>query len=141
MKTNVIFPILGALLFILLIPHGAEAALCRVGDRPQVLWGGKWWNARVIAVNSSGTKCKIRYKGYSSKWDEWVGASRYRSSSSSSTTASSSYSVGQGVRVLWGGKWWNARILQKKGSKYYIKYDGYSSKWNEWVTRSRMKPK
>lgn len=121
----------------------ASAALCKVGDSPQVKWGGKWWPATVIAVNSAGTQCKIHYKGYGGKWDEWVGASRIRAggkrSASSAKTSSSGYYVGQRVKVLWGNKWWNAKILDKKGKRYYIKYDGYGSEWNEWVGTSRMR--
>jgi len=116
----------------------AAAALCKVGDSASVLWGGKWWPATVLSVNKAGTKCKIRYKGYSSKWDEWVGASRIRILSASSAKKSGYYS-GQSVKVLWGKKWWNARVLKVSGNRYKIHYDGYGSKWDEWVGPSRIR--
>ena len=121
----------------------AHGAICKVGDKAQVLWGGKWWSAKVIGVNKAGNRCKIHYKGYGSNWDEWVGPNRIRITSSGTPPPPSSggYYVGQRIRVLWGGKWWKAKILKKSGSRYYIKYDGYGSKWNEWVTTARMKPR
>lgn len=125
-----------------LAPQSAEAALCKVGDQLQVHWGSKWWPARVTAVNAAGNKCKIHYKGYEHKWDEWVGADRIRTASSGGSKASASsraYYVGKRVKVLWNGKWWNAKVLRVKNNKYYIKYDGYGSKWNEWVGNSRIR--
>ncbi|MDX1386875.1 MAG: agenet domain-containing protein [bacterium] len=134
------FLVLTSLFF---LSPSAQAALCKVGDHAQVLWGGKWWSARVIAVNNAGNKCKIHYKGYGSKWDEWVGANRIRISGKSTPSGSApgTYAAGQRVKILWGSKWWNGRILKKKGNKYYISYDGYSSKWNEWVGKSRLRPR
>ncbi len=126
------------------LPQWAEAkALCSVGDKAQVLWGGKWWPATVLAVNPSGNKCKIHYKGYGSNWDEWVGAGRIKivGNAPAAAPGQSSYATGQSVKALWGGKWWNAQILKTKGNRFYIKYDGYSSKWNEWVGVNRLKPK
>jgi len=123
------------------IPQEAQGAICKVGDKAKVHWGSKWWSATVIGVNKAGNKCKIHYKGYGSNWDEWVGPSRIRISGNTTTTtpAAGIYGVGQSVKVKWGGKWWSARILEKKGNRYYIKYDGYSSKWNEWVGLGRMR--
>jgi len=142
MKKIIFFSLIIAFLGIGLIAPKAEAALCKVGDKAEVLWGGKWWPAKVIAVNDKGNLCKIHYIGYGSKWDEWVGKSRIRIGPTAPPPGKEGpYYVGQPIKVLWGGKWWNAEILRKKGPKYYIKYDGYSSKWNEWVTVSRMKPR
>lgn len=131
---------------LLFLSPPAQGALCKVGDHAQVLWGGKWWSAQVLAVNAKGNKCKIHYKGYGSKWDEWVGPNRIRisgksASGSSPATVAGVYTAGQNVKILWGNKWWNGKILKKKGKKYYISYDGYSSRWNEWVTTSRLRPR
>ena len=139
-----IIPLFLILLFVgVLTPRASVAALCKVGDSAQVLWGKKWWSATVIGVNSAGTKCKIHYKGYGSNWDEWVGPSRIRvggaSSSAKTTKSAGGYYVGQRVKVLWNSKWWNAKVLRVKKNKFYIKYDGYGSKWNEWVGHGRIR--
>jgi hypothetical protein len=47
--------------------------------------------------------------------------------------------VDEPIKVLWKNSWYNARILRRDGSRYYISYDGYSSSWNEWVTEARMR--
>lgn len=47
-----------------------------VGDSLQVSWKGTWHKAHVIGVR--GSQLKIRYDGYGSSWDEWVGPNRYR---------------------------------------------------------------
>lgn len=118
----------------------AHAALCKVGDSANVLWGGKWWPAKVIAVNEKGNSCKVHYKGYSNEWNEWVGPKRIRITSSKPQPKSdTSYYVGQPVKVLWGNKWWNARVLQVKDDKFYIHYDGYGKNWDEWVGHGRIR--
>lgn len=48
----------------------------RSGDAVQVLWKKRWYPARVLQVRED--LLKIRYEGYDSSWDEWVGPERYR---------------------------------------------------------------
>lgn len=48
----------------------------RVGDRVEVKWKGRWYPARIQRVN--GDNYYIRYDGYDSSWDEWVGPDRVR---------------------------------------------------------------
>jgi hypothetical protein len=45
------------------------------GTSVYVEWNGTWWNARVLEVVSS-SEWKIRYDGWSSRWDEVVSTSR-----------------------------------------------------------------
>ncbi|WP_207496949.1 agenet domain-containing protein [Aridibaculum aurantiacum] len=47
--------------------------------------------------------------------------------------------VNQQVEVNWKGKWYKARILEVKGNNYKVRYDGYSSKWDETVTAARIR--
>ena len=42
--------------------------------------------------------------------------------------------------VLWKGRWYPARVLAASGGRWFIKYDGFSARWNEWVRRSRIRP-
>jgi hypothetical protein len=42
-----------------------------VGELLQVMWGNRWWGAKVLATRPEGS-VKIRYVGWSSSWDEWV---------------------------------------------------------------------
>jgi hypothetical protein len=47
--------------------------------------------------------------------------------------------VGQAVRVEWGGRWWEAKVLKAENGRYYISYSGYSSNWDEWVGPARIR--
>ncbi|MBU1078245.1 MAG: hypothetical protein KKH98_13185 [Spirochaetes bacterium] len=43
------------------------------------------------------------------------------------------------ARVEWEGSWYRAGILKEEERKFYIRYDEYESKWDEWVSLSRIK--
>jgi len=81
------------------------SALCNVGDNVSVQWKGKWYDARVI--DHSPTKCLIKYIGYDSSWNEWVGPKRYLHKKNR-------------VRVLWKNKWYPATVLKRRQNAYYI---------------------
>lgn len=49
------------------------------------------------------------------------------------------YSVGDGVKVEWNGRWYQAKVMEKKADRYKITYLGWDSRWDEWVTPARMK--
>jgi hypothetical protein len=46
------------------------------GTPVAVEWHGSWWNAHVLEEVAAGAAWKIRYDGYSSRWDEIVGPER-----------------------------------------------------------------
>lgn len=48
-----------------------------VGDAVQVEWKGKWWPAKIIALEGAG-KWKVHYDNYDKTWDESVGAERIK---------------------------------------------------------------
>jgi hypothetical protein len=41
--------------------------------------------------------------------------------------------------VLWGGSWWAAEILERKGGLTKIHYTGWGSEWDEWVEPKRLR--
>lgn len=47
--------------------------------------------------------------------------------------------IGSHLQVEWKGGWYPATILKTRGDQYYIHYDGYSSSWDEWVGRNRIR--
>lgn len=49
------------------------------------------------------------------------------------------YSKGEKIIVEWKNKWYKAIVLKKRRNRYYIHYEGWDSKWDEWVTADRMK--
>jgi hypothetical protein len=54
----------------------ARPRVLAVGEKIQVSWSGVWYAATVLELGE-GTY-KIRYDGWSSDWDEWVGPGRIR---------------------------------------------------------------
>ena len=51
----------------------------------------------------------------------------------------SAQKVGDKAQILWNNKWYPGKILEVKDGKYFISYDGYDAKWNEWVGKDRIK--
>jgi len=49
------------------------------------------------------------------------------------------YRVGDRLEVEWKGTWYKAEILETKDGAYKIRYDGFSSAWDEWVQPARMR--
>jgi len=118
----------------------AQALICAPGDKAEVLWKGRWYPATVR--RAKGNSCYIHYDGYNNSWDEWVGPGRIRvlgGSPATAVVAPGYFQVGDPVSVLWGDKWWPARVLKKKGDRLYIHYDGYGNNWNEWVGPNRYR--
>lgn len=113
------------------------------GDKVDVLWKGAWYPATVEKV--SGEKSYIHYTGYGKNWDEWVGPDRIRSGEKTDGSLAAGqgaeFKVGDEVRVLWKGSWYDAKVTSvnaKKGS-FKITYDGYDKSWDEWVGKDRIK--
>jgi len=52
------------------------AAAVKVGSSVKVQWDGKWYPARVLAVD--GARTQVHYEGFGAEWDEWVGPERMR---------------------------------------------------------------
>ena len=104
-----------------------------VGDKLQVLSEGKLWPAEV--KRRDGDFHLVTYPGFAPYWDEWVLSDRIASDDGEKA----SHAKGDKVSVQWQGKWWNASVLEVKGSRTLINYDGYDATWNEWVPPARIK--
>jgi len=46
--------------------------------------------------------------------------------------------VGDKVKVEWKGIWFPSTILETKEGKFKVHYDGWDSKWDEWVEKGRI---
>ena len=67
------------------LPSAAKAdAICDLNETVSVYWAndpnvrGQWYSAKVLKVNEDGSKCYVRYAGFDSGWDEWVGRDRLK---------------------------------------------------------------
>jgi len=45
---------------------------------------------------------------------------------------------GSGIRVLWNGKAYDAKVIREEDGFHYITYPGYGVEWNEWVMDDRI---
>jgi hypothetical protein len=104
------------------------------GTDVRVFWGGKIWDAKIVAVDDDFHK--ITYPGWPAYWDEWILSNRVAEAADPSAAP---LAVGKHVQVEWQGDWYAAVILRHEGSRYLIHYDGYDASWDEWVTRERMR--
>ena len=68
-------------------------------------------------------------------------ASRTASTRTASTRASNlpSQDAAKRLFVDWKGTWYPAEILSSANGSYFIRYSGYGSEWDEWVTPDRMR--
>lgn len=55
----------------------AAPASLKPGQAVLARWRDEWWRASVLAVNADGT-VRVRYEGWSSRWDEDVTLDRLR---------------------------------------------------------------
>jgi hypothetical protein len=43
------------------------------------------------------------------------------------------------VEVEWHGSWWPAVVLDKRGARWLVHYDGYAAEWDEVVSGDRIR--
>ena len=61
------------------------------------------------------------------------------SSATQATAQQTIWKVGDRIEVQWQGDWYQAQVIEVKGSQYKIHYDGYASSWDEWIDKSRIR--
>jgi len=49
------------------------------------------------------------------------------------------YKKGDAVQIEWKNLWYPGKIVEVKGDKFLISYDGYDASWNETVGKDRLK--
>ncbi|HLV19905.1 MAG TPA: agenet domain-containing protein [Polyangiaceae bacterium] len=137
-------------------PDFTPGATYAAGEQVQVWWGSSWWDGRIKQVR--GDRYLISYDGYGSGSDELVDLRRLKKRAApvaapeaappatppaddpAAPAAAGAYQVGQLVEIEWHGSWWKGSILAvKAGDRYLIRYDGYSSTWDEVVGLERLR--
>lgn len=121
-------------------------------DRVEVIWKGKfrldydaiysglgWWTAEVISHRDR--HLKIRYPGWSERWEEWVPRSKIRMATGGDID--SDITVGDVVEVWCTGQhvsgvWLLCQVKKIKRGKYG--FDNVCSTGMMWADRSRVRP-
>ena len=129
----------------------------RINDHVRARIDGRWYSGKINKKESGQYLLKMDNRR--PKYWKWVFPKNLRSMSSKINNSrrnkirqferkkienknmdtNLSFPIGSRVMVSWKGKWFKATILKKREGAYYIKYDRYSSSWNEWANTSRIK--
>lgn len=62
-----------------------------------------------------------------------------RSVNTKTTAKNIHFKINDKVMVMWSGGWYEAQILKYKSPKYLVRYKGWGSLYDEWVTIDRIK--
>lgn len=105
----------------------------RGGRYLEVSSKGKWYKAEVL--EQRGKELFIHYTSYDSSWDEWVGPERVRE------FEFARFPIGDEVEAAGSssGKWYKATVLDTYESLHLVRWEGYSSAYDEWVGPSRIR--
>lgn len=49
------------------------------------------------------------------------------------------YKANSKIEILWSGAWYKGIVKEVKDNKYKVAYDGWSSNWDEWVGKDRLR--
>jgi Caspase domain/Agenet domain len=98
----------------------------RIGQRVEVEYLGRWYRAKIIAVD--GDQAEVHYAGYDNSWNEWVGPDRLR------PYQPAQFAAGDKVEVEWRDKkWYPATIRKAWYGLHLVHYDDYNASTDEWV--------
>ncbi|HVH42070.1 MAG TPA: hypothetical protein VM925_06990 [Labilithrix sp.] len=70
---------------------------------------------------------------------ERVGGSALPTASDTPVSADPSWQTKDEVEVEWHGAWFPAVIIEKRGSRWLVHYEGYASDWDELVGPERVR--
>jgi len=102
----------------------------RVGSYVQARHDRGWLTARVLSESDDGAK--VRFYFYSDAEDVRVKSKDMRA------ITFRRFDQGAELRVFWGGKLWDAKVLRREGDFHRITYPGWPSYWDEWVMSDRI---
>jgi hypothetical protein len=132
-----------------------------------VKWGSAWWRAEVLKTEGDKSLIRyVGYNESSDEWvtpdriktftEQDAKQTRHENTyvepvAQQSSVAQQPYhapelqapqvqgSPAKGeLLVQWGGQWWPAEVLKTENGRHFIRYKGYDSHWDEWVTNERM---
>lgn len=102
----------------------------KVGAYVEANLDGKWQPARVVL--SDTRQPTLRFYNYSDSSDRRVEVARIRD------MRFERHPVGAAIRVYWGGKIWDAKVIEADGDFHKITYPGWPAYWDEWVLSDRI---
>ena len=111
----------------------AAAPRAPAAEQVKVSWGSSWYDATVVARR--GDQLLVNYAGWSKAFDEWVGPERVlRTLPERAPVAAAG-----AVQILWGNSWYPGSVVARKGDRFLVHYDGWSSAFDELVGPERVR--
>lgn len=107
----------------------------RIGEHVWIDYDGEDYLGFVTATDPI-KGMNVRFYSYTNNELEWVAANRAKP-----YVCKSDFPTGATVRVYstYDEKWMKARVLKKFSCLHYIRYEGYGSEWDEWVSPEKIK--
>lgn len=107
----------------------------KIGEHVWVDYDGDDYLGFVTATDPT-KGLNVRFYSYTNNELEWVAANRTKP-----FKCQFDFSVGALVSVYsaYDEKWMKARVLKKFSCLHYIRYEGYGSEWDEWVSPDKIK--
>ena len=106
----------------------------KIGEHIWVDYDGEDYLGFVTATDPT-KGLNVRFYSYTNNELEWVAANRAKP-----FVCKSDFPIGAKVRVYstYDEKWMKARVLKKFSCLHYIRYEGYGSEWDEWVSPEKI---
>lgn len=86
--------------------------------------------ARILS--RSGNSLRVEFFFYSEKKSQVI------PDSSAKPFQFRQVKAGTGIRALWNGKAYDAKVLKEEDGFHYITYPGFEASWNEWIMDDRI---
>ena len=101
-----------------------------VGQYVEASYQGRWSTARVVEAGPA--RSLVRFYQYSDAIDVPMDNASLRN------MQFAHFPEGRPVRVFWGGKIWDAKIVKVDGDFHKITYPGWPAYWDEWILSNRI---
>lgn len=102
-----------------------------IGSYVFAMHGGKWKVARITGKTNGEYDCEFYF--YSDKESKTLPSSKTRK------PHFITYKIGTKVKIEYKKQWYAATIVKADGDFYYVTYDGYDNRYNEWVLYDRIR--
>lgn len=116
---------ISSLLLALLLTLTLAAQTYKAGTPVEIKWSNSWYKGTILEVK--GTQYKITYTGYSSSWDEWVGADRLRLPATSTASASTPSAAKASTTTTSVNPAQAAQYAKTSGGRLYLKTYFYTT--------------
>lgn len=92
--------------------------------------GERWRPARILDWREG--EYAVRFQNYSDREKAWLPPEGIKK------ITFKRYPKGARIRVMWGGRPWDAEVIEVREDFHKITYPGWSAAWDEWILSDRI---